>query len=134
MENTNDNNNEQNNEPTTSASSVEQLKVMIENPAQHYEYVDYKSLDKLGLREVILAILEDNPATVLMCYSDMAGTTTVGSKEEAMFMCKLEDELTDMFAENIIAASFIKGDISGVPFTRIIYGYSPHQLLNATLG
>ena len=134
MENTHDNNDEQSNEPTTSASSVEQLKVLVDNPTLHSEVIDYKSLDKPSLREVLLAILEDNPATVLMCYADITGTTTVGSKEEAVFMCAVEDELVDMFADRIVAASFIKGDIAGAPYTHIVYGYSPQQLFDATLG
>lgn len=134
MENTHDNNEEQNNEPTTSASSVEQLKVMVDNPMLHSEVIDYKSLDKPSLREVLLAILEDNPATVGMCYADLTGQTMVNCKEEAGFWCRVEDELLDMFSERLVAASFIKGDIAGEPYTRIVYGYSPQQLLDATLG
>ena len=134
MENTHDNNEEQNNEPTTSASSVEQLKVMVDNPMLHSEVIDYKSLYKPSLREVLLAILEDNPATVGMCYADLTGQTMVNCKEEAGFWCKVEDELVDMFSERLVAASFIKGDIAGEPYTRIVYGYSPQQLLDATLG
>ena len=134
MENTNENNNDENNERSTSDSSVEQLKVMIDNPMLHSEVIDYKALDKLGLREVLLSILEDDPATVAMCFADITGTTMVNCKEEAVFWCKVEDELLDMFADKVIAASFIKGDVAGAPFTRIVYGYSPQQLLDATLG
>jgi len=134
MENTSENNNEQNNKQTTSDSSVEQLKVMIDNPMLHSEVIDYKSLDRLGLGEVLLSILEDNPATVSMCYADITGSPYVNSKEEALFMMEVEDTLVDMYADKTIAASFIKGDISGAPFTRIVYGYSPSQLLDATLG
>jgi len=133
MENTRDNNSEQNNEKTTSDSSVEQLKELIDNPMQHSEAIDYKSLDGHGLRLVLLAILENNPATVSMCFSDITGLHMVSDREDAEFWCKVEDALVDMFSDKLVAASFIKGDISGAPYTKIVYGYSPQQLLGATL-